>query len=88
MKKCIAMSAAVLTLGTGTAHAEPYQTTLLAALPEFNGSLREGVALYGSVDMGINYQTVGGKSLVQTQSGGSGRRSARRIQSGERFSGQ
>ncbi|MFL9885495.1 porin [Paraburkholderia agricolaris] len=70
MKKCIAMSAAVLTLGTGTAHAEPYQTTLLAALPEFNGSLREGVALYGSVDMGINYQTVGGKSLVQTQSGG------------------
>ncbi|MBU7442378.1 porin [Paraburkholderia fungorum] len=70
MKKCIAMSVAVLTLGTGTAHAEPYQATLLAALPEFNGSLREGVALYGSVDMGINYQTVGGKSLVQTQSGG------------------
>lgn len=70
MKKCIAMSAAVLTLGTGTAHAEPYQATLLAALPEFNGSLREGVALYGSVDMGINYQTVGGKSLVQAQSGG------------------
>lgn len=70
MKKCIAMSAALLALGTGTAHAEPYQATLLAALPEFNGSLREGVALYGSVDMGINYQTVGGKSLVQTQSGG------------------
>jgi predicted porin len=70
MKKCIAMSAAVLTLRTGTAHAEPYQATLLAALPEFNGSLREGVALYGSVDMGINYQTVGGKSLVQAQSGG------------------
>lgn len=70
MKKCIAMSVAVLTLGTGTAHAEPYQATLLAALPEFNDSLREGVALYGSVDMGINYQTVGGKSLVQTQSGG------------------
>lgn len=70
MKKCIAMSVAVLTLGTGTAHAEPYEATLLAALPEFNGSLREGVALYGSVDMGINYQTVGGKSLVQTQSGG------------------
>lgn len=70
MKKCIAMSAAVLTLGTGTAHAEPYQATLLAALPEFNGSLREGVALYGSVDMGINYQSVGGKSLVQAQSGG------------------
>ncbi|MFM0729893.1 porin [Paraburkholderia sediminicola] len=70
MKKCIAMSAALLTLGIGTAHAEPYQVTLLAALPEFNGSLREGVALYGSVDMGINYQTVGGKSLVQTQSGG------------------
>ncbi|AJZ62112.1 gram-negative porin family protein [Paraburkholderia fungorum] len=70
MKKCIAMSVAVLTLGTGTAHAEPYQATLLAALPEFNGSLREGVALYGSVDMGISYQTVGGKSLVQTQSGG------------------
>lgn len=70
MKKCIAMSAALLTLGAGTAHAEPYQATLLAALPEFNGSLREGVALYGSVDMGINYQTVGGKSLVQTQSGG------------------
>jgi predicted porin len=70
MKKCIAMSAALLTLGTGTADAEPYQMTLLSALPEFNGSLREGVALYGSVDMGINYQTVGGKSLVQTQSGG------------------
>ncbi|MFM0207648.1 porin [Paraburkholderia sediminicola] len=70
MKKCIAMSAALLTLGTSTAHAEPYQVTLLSALPEFNGSLREGVALYGSVDMGINYQTVGGKSLVQTQSGG------------------
>jgi predicted porin len=70
MKKCIVMSAALLTLGTGTADAEPYQMTLLSALPEFNGSLREGVALYGSVDMGINYQTVGGKSLVQTQSGG------------------
>ncbi|MFM0592524.1 porin [Paraburkholderia dilworthii] len=70
MKKCIAMSAALLTLGTGTAHAEPYQVTLLSALPEFNGSLREGVALYGSVDMGINYQSVGGRSLVQTQSGG------------------
>ncbi|CAE6822954.1 porin [Paraburkholderia nemoris] len=70
MKRCIAMSAALLTLGTHTAQAEPYQITLLSALPEFNGSLREGVALYGSVDMGINYQTVGGKSLVQTQSGG------------------
>ncbi|MFM0097245.1 porin [Paraburkholderia nemoris] len=70
MKRCIAMSAALLTLGTHTAQAEPYQVTLLSALPEFNGSLREGVALYGSVDMGINYQTVGGKSLVQTQSGG------------------
>ncbi|CAE6689536.1 porin [Paraburkholderia nemoris] len=70
MKRCIAMSAALLTLGTHTAQAEPYQITLLSALPEFNGSLREGVALYGSVDMGINYQSVGGKSLVQTQSGG------------------
>ena len=55
MKRCIAMSAALLTLGTHTAQAEPYQVTLLSALPEFNGSLREGVALYGSVDMGIDF---------------------------------
>lgn len=70
MKKRIAMSAALLTLGTGSAHAEPYQATLLSAVPEFNGALTGGVALYGSVDMGINYQSVGGKSLWQTQSGG------------------
>jgi predicted porin len=70
MKKHIAMSAALLTLGTGSAHAEPYQVTLLSAVPEFNGKLTTGVALYGSVDTGINYQRVGGKSLWQTQSGG------------------
>jgi predicted porin len=70
MKKSIALSAALLSLGTGSAEAEPYQATLLSAVPEFNGKLTSGLALYGSVDTGINYQSVGGKSLWQTQSGG------------------
>ncbi|WP_144151403.1 porin [Paraburkholderia sp. BCC1885] len=70
MKKRIAMSAALLTLGTGSAQAESYQSTLLSAVPEFNGKLLNGVALYGSVDMGVNYQSAGGRSLWQTQSGG------------------
>jgi predicted porin len=70
MKNYIAMSAALLTLGAGSAEATPYQATLLSAAPEFNKSLISGMALYGSVDMGINYQSVGGKSRWQTQSGG------------------
>ncbi|MDE1182315.1 porin [Paraburkholderia sp.] len=68
MKKSIAMSAALLTFGAGSAYATPYQAELLSAVPEYN--MRSGVALYGSVDMGINYQSVGGTSRWQTQSGG------------------
>jgi predicted porin len=64
------MSAALVTLGPVAAQAEPYAYTLMAAAPEFNRSFNSGVALYGSVDAGINYQSVGGKSLWQTQSGG------------------
>ncbi|MBR8309792.1 porin [Burkholderia cenocepacia] len=70
MKKRLTWGAACLALGAGSACAVPYQDVLLAAVPEFNGGLKEGVALYGSVDMGINYQSVGGRSTWQTQSGG------------------
>jgi predicted porin len=70
MKKSIVMSAALVTLGPVAAQAEPYAYTLMAAAPEFNRSFNSGVALYGSVDAGINYQSVGGKPLWQTQSGG------------------
>ncbi|KVE36477.1 porin [Burkholderia sp. TSV86] len=70
MRKRYAIGAAWLALGAGVAHATPYQDVLLAALPEFNERFREGLALYGSIDMGFNYQTVGGRSLWQTQSGG------------------
>lgn len=70
MKKRFALGAACLAFGAGNARAVPYQDVLLAAVPEYNGRMTEGVALYGSLDMGINYQTVGGRSLWQTQSGG------------------
>jgi hypothetical protein len=70
--KCLrTLSVASAALLTSTAWAESYVTTAVASLPEFNGSLRNGgVALYGSVDMGINYQNAAGKSVWQTQSGG------------------
>jgi predicted porin len=70
MKKSIAMSAALFSLCPGAARAEPFAYTLMAAAPEFNRSFNSGVALYGSVDAGINYQRVGGTSRWQTQSGG------------------
>jgi predicted porin len=70
MKKRFVMSAALATLGPAAAQAEPYAYTLMAAAPEFNRSFNSGVALYGSVDAGINYQSVGGQSRWQTQSGG------------------
>ena len=70
MKKRIAMSAALFSLCPGAAQAEPFAYTLMAAAPEFNRSFNSGVALYGSVDAGINYQRVGGTSRWQTQSGG------------------
>jgi len=61
---------ALATLASNEAHAISYLQSKLVSLPEFNPGFTDGVSLYGSVDMGINYQTVGGKSLVQTQSGG------------------
>lgn len=64
------MSAALFSLCPGAAQAEPFAYTLMAAAPEFNHSFNSGVALYGSVDTGINYQRVGGTSRWQTQSGG------------------
>jgi predicted porin len=71
MKKSIVMSAALATIGSAAAQAAaPYANTLMAAAPEFNRSFDSGMALYGSVDAGINYQSVGGKSRWQTQSGG------------------
>lgn len=70
--KCFrTLSVAGAVLLSTTAWADSYITTAVASLPEFNGSLANGgVALYGSVDMGINYQRSGSKSLWQTQSGG------------------
>ncbi len=48
-----------------------FGSTVIATLPEFNGSIPTGgISLYGSVDVGINYQRVAGKTLLQTQSGG------------------
>lgn len=51
--------------------AKSFGSSVLASLPEFNGTMTgSGLSLYGSVDVGVNYQTVGGRSVWQTESGG------------------
>lgn len=56
---------------SSAASAQSYLASTLSTLPEFNGSVDSGgVSLYGSVDMGINYQRVSNRSLWQSQSGG------------------
>lgn len=58
-------------MSTLSAAQSSYLASTLSALPEFNGTMRRGgVAFYGSVDMGLNYQNVSGHTLWQTQSGG------------------
>ncbi|GAB7545158.1 porin [Cupriavidus sp. 8B] len=58
-------------LAAECASAESYYLSHYAVLPQYNGSLADGgISLYGAVDVGVNYQSVGGKSLLQMQSGG------------------
>ncbi|WP_347557994.1 porin [Robbsia sp. KACC 23696] len=75
MRKTYVCGLAAFTLGAfgidiGNANAMSYQASMLASVPEFSTGTASTVSLYGSVDTGINYQTVGGKSLWQMQSGG------------------
>ncbi|BBH13756.1 porin [Chromobacterium haemolyticum] len=51
--------------------AEPFLMSRLYGLPQYNGMLKNGgVAMYGSMDLGINYQQAGGHRKWQVQSGG------------------
>lgn len=52
------------------AHAS-YITPIVAELPEYAGAVpRPGLTLYGVVDLALNYQNAGGKSVIPLQSGG------------------
>lgn len=54
-----------------SAWADSYLQSQLAAWPQMESAIQQnGVELYGAVDMGLNYQSVGGTSRYQTQSGG------------------
>jgi hypothetical protein len=73
MKKIKALGAvgAVLWSSHAFAQTSSYASVLVSSLPEFNGTIPSGgISLYGSLDEGINYQSVGGKHLFQLQSGG------------------
>jgi len=73
MRKIKALSAAGAVLWSSHAFAQTssYASVLVSSLPEFNGTIPNGgISLYGSLDEGINYQSVGGKHLFQLQSGG------------------
>ncbi|WP_233807153.1 porin [Paraburkholderia sp. HP33-1] len=53
------------------AYADSYIQSTLSTLPQYNTALlNNGISLYGVADVGINYQSVGGKTLWQMQSGG------------------
>jgi len=73
MKGRFVVGAAFTAFSTLACHgvqAAPYLSTMLTSVPEFNPGFGNGVSLYGSVDMGVNYQDDNGHSVLQTQSGG------------------
>ncbi|OXC73467.1 porin [Caballeronia sordidicola] len=69
--KTLSAAGAVLLSSHSLAQSSSYASVLVASLPEFNGSIpNNGISLYGSLDEGMNYQSVGGKHLFQLESGG------------------
>jgi predicted porin len=63
--------AAGVALLSHSAWADSYLQSWLSAWPQMESAIQEnGISLYGAVDTGFNYQSVGGTSRWQMQSGG------------------
>jgi predicted porin len=63
--------AAGVALLSHSAWADSYLQSWLSAWPQMQSAIQEnGISLYGAVDTGFNYQSVGGNSRWQVQSGG------------------
>ena len=70
MKYKKTVCAAGMALLSHSVFAESYLLNELSAWPQIESSQQSGISLYGAVDMGLNYQSVGGTSRWQAQSGG------------------
>ena len=65
------LCAAGVALLSHSAWADSYLQNMLSTWPQMESAIQQnGISLYGAVDMGLNYQSVGGTSRWQTQSGG------------------
>jgi predicted porin len=71
MKYKKTVCAAAVALCSHAAWADSYLQQWLGSWPQMESAIQQnGISLYGAVDMGFNFQSVGGTSRWQTQSGG------------------
>ncbi|OLL27723.1 hypothetical protein BTH42_31425 [Burkholderia sp. SRS-W-2-2016] len=71
MKYKKTVCAAAVALMSHAAWADSYLQRWLSEWPTMQSAVQQnGVSLYGAVDMGLNFQSVGGNARWQTQSGG------------------